>query len=242
MSNRSASPKPTGNGKAEGAKDVSNAGLPEVDPHGFTKGLPLFGGLLLVPRLIGYGIAFAIHKYGKTTLYDKNIKKLGEDVGYVYVAAVLIGFMSSWLNNYPMMYKTMVMRTGSGNLRANMMIYKEAGGKADAPYVVLEESGPVGAYNRANRSLTHFTETSGSVLICTLLAGYIFPFPTMVLTAIFTVGRILHQVGYSSPKGYGAHAPGFILVMITTMTLEMLCLLAAMKKFGGPVKSGKAEL
>lgn len=194
-----------------------------------------------MPRAIGYAIAFAIHKYGKTKLYDKSIKKLPEDAGYVYIAAVLIGFVISWLNNYPMLYKNMVMRQGSGNLRANMMIYKEAGSKADAPYVVLEENGPVGAYNRANRSLTHFTETSGSIVICTLLAGYIFPFPTMVLTAIFTLGRILHQVGYSSPKGYGAHAPGFILSFVSTMTLEMLCLLAAMKSFG-PVKVGKAEL
>jgi len=240
MSNRAASPKPTG--KTEEPKDVSNAGLPEVDPNGFYKFLPVFGVFLIVPRLIGYGIAFAIYKYGKTAFYDKNIAKLGEDTSYLYIAAVLVGFLSTWLNNYPMMYKTMVMRQGSGNLRANMMIFKEAGGKADAPYVVLETEGPVGAYNRANRSLTHFTENSGSMVMCTLLAGYVFPFPTMVLTAVFVVGRILHQVGYSSPKGYGAHAPGFMLAMVSTMALEMLCLLAAMKSPGGLAIAGKAEL
>ena len=34
------------------------------------------------------------------------------------------------------------------------------GAKEDAPYVVLETQGPVGCYNRANRSLFHFTEAS----------------------------------------------------------------------------------
>jgi len=231
MSNRSASPKPTG--KADEAKDAGPGGLPEVDPKGFIKFLPVFIGLLIIPRAIGYGIALAIYKYGKTSLYDKNIAKLGEDVGYLYIAAVLLGFLSAWLNNYPMMYKTMIMRQNSANLRANMMFYKEAGGKADSPYVVLETEGPVGAYNRANRSLTHFTENSLSVFVCALLAGYIFPFPTMVLTAIFALGRILHQVGYSSPKGYGAHGPGFALSAVSTLALEMLCLLVAMKTPAG---------
>lgn len=48
------------------------------------------------------------------------------------------------------------MRLSSGNLRANMMIYKQLGSK-DGQYVVLETEGPVGCYNRANRSLFHFT-------------------------------------------------------------------------------------
>lgn len=237
MAGRTASPKPTG--KAEDATNGSGA-IPEVDPDGFTKFLPVFVGFMFVPRLIGYGIAFAIYTYGKTTLYNKNIGKLGEDGGYLFIAAVLMGFMGGWLNNYPMMYKNMVMRHNSGNLRANMMFFKEAG-KADAPMVVLETEGPVGAYNRANRSLTHFTETSLPVVPCILLAGYIFPFPTMVLTAVFAIGRILHQIGYASPKGYGAHAPGFVLAMVSSVTLEMLCLVVAMKSLT-PGASGKTEL
>ncbi len=57
-----------------------------------------------------------------------------------------------------MLYKHKVMRLNSGNLRANMMIYKELGAKEDAPYVGLETQGPVGCYNRANRSLFHFND------------------------------------------------------------------------------------
>ena len=38
---------------------------------------------------------------------------------------------SPWpgINNYPMLYKSMIMRFSSGNLRANMQIYKQHGGE-----------------------------------------------------------------------------------------------------------------
>ena len=79
--------------------------------------------------------------------------------GYLYAAAAVFGLMVSWVNQYPMLYKHKVMRLSSGNLRANMMIYKELGAKGDAPYIGLETDGPVGCYNRANRSLFHFSAT-----------------------------------------------------------------------------------
>merc|ERR1719473_1741107 len=123
-----------------------------------------------------------------------------------------------------------------------MMIYKEAGNKDSV--VILETEGGVGAYNRANRSLTHFIENSLPVILCLALAGNIFPFPSFVLAAVFTGGRILHQLGYASPKGYGAHAPGFLLAFIATMALEGLCLFVALSNLGvGHARSeAKSEL
>ena len=50
--------------------------------------------------------------------------------GYLYLAAAVFGLMVSWVNQFPMVYKHMLMRLSSGNLRANMMIYKELPGFA----------------------------------------------------------------------------------------------------------------
>merc|ERR1712064_251269 len=102
----------------------------------------------------------------------------------------------------------MIMRAKSGNLRANMQIFKQLGASSDAPYIVLETEGPIGSYNRANRSLTHFIENSIPTAIFVVLVGFVFPFPAMVLTAVFALGRVMHQMGYAS-GGYGAHGPGF---------------------------------
>jgi len=230
---RTESPAPTAQASEtqDDAKAGSvKAGLPEVDEGGFMKFLPLFGVFLVVPRAIGYGIAYSIHKYGKTALYDKNIAALGEDAGYLYLAAVVISFAVHWVNNFPGMYKSMIMRMGSGNLRANMMIFKEAGSNADAPMVLLETEGPIGSYNRANRSLTHMTENSLPVILAIALAGRVFPFPTFALAVLFGVGRILHQAGYAT--GYGAHAPGFMCAFLSMNILEMLCLIAGLQNLG----------
>lgn len=87
-----------------------------------------------------------------------DLFRLQGEHGYLYAAAAVFGVMVSWVNQFPMLYKHKVMRINSGNLRANMMIYKELGAKEDAPYIGLETEGPVGCYNRANRSLFHFTD------------------------------------------------------------------------------------
>ena len=122
----------------------------------------------------------------------------------------------------------MIMRFTSGNLRANMQIYKQYGTDAAKGYVLLETSGPVGSYNRANRSLTHLVENSIPVAMLILLSGGIFPFPTFVFTCVFGAGRVLHQVGYAT-IGYGAHGPGFAAASTATFVLQMLCFLAADK-------------
>jgi len=124
----------------------------------------------------------------------------------------------------------MVMRFGSGNLRANMMIYKEAGSK-DTNHIVLDTEGVIGSYNRANRSLTHFTENSLPIVLCIMLSGRVFAFPTFVLTAVFCGGRVMHQVGYAS-IGYGAHAPGFLAASLSAAILQGFCLLIAAKNLG----------
>merc|ERR1712107_101374 len=91
--------------------------------------------------------------------------------------------------------------------------------------------GPVGSYNRANRSLTHLVENTLPVVLCLVLAGRIFAFPTFILTLAFAAGRIMHQVGYAS-AGYGGHALGFLVAMVCSVILQGLCLLAAAKNLG----------
>merc|ERR1719210_2365063 len=109
-----------------------------------------------------------------------------------------------------------------------MMIYKVASSDKGAPYVVLETDGPVGSYNRANRSLTHFVENSLPVVMAILLAGRVFAKPTFFCTAAFALGRVMHQIGYAS-VGYGAHAPGFLITTLSTAVLEGFCILIGAK-------------
>merc|ERR1712070_492653 len=67
----------------------------------------------------------------------------------------------------PMVWKSKVFRRKSGTLRANLYVFKSAT-KPDDPAIVLEDKGDVGAYNRANRSLHHFSEYVAATIVTLL--------------------------------------------------------------------------
>jgi hypothetical protein len=123
------------------------------------------------------------------------------------------------------------MHTKSGNLRANQFIYKVIGaGSGTLGKVVFDDEGDVGAYNRANRSTLHFVENAGSFVLAFVLVGLAFPFPTFICTCFFAVGRIMHQVGYTS--GYGGHGIGFAMSAVGSSTLEGLAFIAGLHLMG----------
>merc|ERR1719272_1405235 len=209
-------------------------GLPELTEEeratAYSKGKGLVCGLLLVPRVICMGIGVAVYLYGDTAFYNKQIALVTNGRwGYVYVGAGVFSFLVSFLNMFPTAVKAKVMLQESGNLRANMAIYKVAvpAGEKAMPYVVMEEDGPVGEYNRANRSLFHFNENAANVVMNFVFAGFVFSFPAMVCICIFAFGRILHQQGYTT--GYGSHGAGFGIAMLSGGTLEALVLITAYK-------------
>lgn len=204
-------------------------GMPEGIVFNAKKSAGMVAAVCTIPYGIGAGIAYAIYKFADNAAYVAKIDKIrGADMNLndVYIAVVVIAFLATLLNNIPMYFKDKVMTGASGNLRANMTISKvnvQTGGKF--PYVVLEDEGAIGEYNRSNRSMLHFVENSASVLLSIPAAGYVFPRPTLILTCIYAIGRVMHQQGYV--KGYGKHAPGFTLVMLSEKTLVGLVLMAA---------------
>lgn len=204
-------------------------GMPEGVVMNPKKSAGIIAALSTVPYAIGSGIAFAIYKFADNAAYVAKIDKIRSadlNLTDIYIAVVVMAFLATLLNNIPMYFKDKVMTGASGNLRANMTISKvnaQTGGKF--PYVVLEDEGVIGEYNRSNRSMLHFVENSAAVLLSIPAAGFVFPRPTLILTCIYAIGRVMHQQGYV--KGYGKHAPGFTLVMLSEKTLVGLVLMAA---------------
>jgi len=213
-------------------------GLPEVSQKEVAqesaKMLKMLVAMLTVPRVVGIGSAFLVLTFGASGLYRVKLGKIAEnDLGYLYLSAFVMSALVQWLNVYPMLFKQKLLI--KGNMRANMCFFKmcvagPATGKP-TPYVVMEEEGVVGEYNRANRSMFHFNENLGGVLLNLLLAGFVFPLPAFVCVVVFALGRVLHQVGYAS-GGYGKHAPGFMLTMLAMFCLEGMVLIAALGAFG----------
>jgi len=218
-------------------KNIGADGLPVMTDDereaGYAKGLKMIGVILLVPRLICLGLTLLIYFFGDKAFYDRQIAIVTDHrLGYLYIGVGVFSLLVSWLNMWPAVVKAKVMLGNSGNLRANMAIYKvnvQEGTKA-LPYVVLEENGPVGEYNRANRSLFHFNENATNVVLNICFAGFVFSLPTMIFIMVFAIGRIMHQRGYAM-GGYGSHGAGFGIAMLGSTALETMVWIAAVKSF-----------
>jgi hypothetical protein len=197
-------------------------------------------------QAIGVAIAFGVFKYGATDAYSKAIGAASADGGYwKYAGLAVIAYTVRFVNFFPMTFKEKVMKGAlrdeiGKNMRSNPFIYTTVGSKTKE-VVLFENDGLMCKYNRANRSLTHMIENFASVLAGLVLSGSVFPFPTFVCTCVFGVGRILHQVGYSS--GYGNHGLGFMFAMLATLTMEGMCILVALAGLGLlPVETPPCEL
>jgi len=178
--------------------------------------------ITFVPLGIGTLIALAIHKFGNTEKYDEKITAVkAAETLWVYAALVVFGRMVTFINVYPMIFKGKIMAGDSGNIRSNPFIFKQIGDKAMENMVIFEDQGDIGAYNRANRSIHHMIENFGAFVAGLFMAGSVFPFPVFVLVCLFSAGRVMHQVGYTS--GYGSHAAGFMCATLAATTVEGLC-------------------
>ena len=197
-------------------------------------GLSLLVMMMLVPPVIGFLLALLIWKSGSTDIYNMRIAIIYlADQHWSYLSAVVFCRLVNFLNMYPTcMHRAKIMRDEweFGNVRANMSIYKAIGQNAAPNAVVMVEDGDVGAYNRANRSMHHFVENAAHFCVGVVMATAVFPFPTFVLVAVFALGRVAHQTGYTT--GYGAHRIGFGISQVCTLMLEGLCLVVFLKGAG----------
>lgn len=184
-----------------------------------------------VPLLIGTGVAWCIFNFGATAKYEARVTEVvAKELHWAMAALCVLGRCVAIVNILPVIWKHKIMTLTSGNLRSNPFIYTAVGDDAAPHNVVLETEGDIGKYNRANRSLHHMIENFAVVVAGIFAASQVFPFPTFIVTCLFSIGRVAHLVGYT--YGYGKHAPGFALSTTATSTIEGMLALIALKGFG----------
>ena len=65
--------------------------------------------VFIIPVVLGLLMAAGIYKYGRTAAYDANMKPLiANDMHWVYLAVVVLGRCVSFVNMFPMGYKSKV--------------------------------------------------------------------------------------------------------------------------------------
>lgn len=178
---------------------------------------------LSVMLAAGTGLAFAaLYFDSKKITYESKILGLkAHDLQWLYLALVVLGRAIQMVNLVPTGFKKGL----KGNIRSNPFFYETNDDKKTM--VIFQSDGTNGMYNRSNRSVQHMVESFGAFLASIGPVGYLFPKQTFVVVSVFSVGRILHQKGYSWK--FGGHAAGFALSTLAILTLEGLALLAFLK-------------
>jgi len=190
--------------------------------------------ILTVMTTIGFGMAYASLSLDKNSdLHATKIESIQSmDLQWLYLALVVLGKTILIINFVPMAYKKGI----KGNTRSNPFFYEQVGGdddennKTEKPMIGYKEDGPIGMYNRSNRSVQHMVENSGGFFAAIGPVGWVFPKQTLAVVMAWSLARISHQKGYAG--GYGKHALGFVLSMFCIQTMEGLALIAFLKGQG----------
>jgi len=188
---------------------------------------PVLAGLVFFVLSIGTGIAYGLVALdrSKPVIYDSKIQTIRDgDLQWLYLGLVLLGRMIVFLNFVPIRYKNGL----KGNIRSNPFFFETVEGeKGKKTMVLYQEEGSNGKYNRSNRSIQHMIENSGAFFATIGPVGFVFPKQTCAIVAVFCVGRIVHQKGYS--QGYGNHGLGFVISLLSIAALEGLALITFLK-------------
>jgi len=183
---------------------------------------------------IGFGVAYGSIAFDSNAeLHATKIQTIvGMDLQWLYLALVVLGKTILLLNFVPTSYKKGL----KGNIRSNPFFYeavKDNTKKTEettSTMIGFKEDGPIGMYNRSNRSVQHMVENSGGFFAAIGPVGFLFPKQTLAVVCAFSIGRIVHQKGYAN--GYGSHALGFVFALFSIQTLEGLALIAFLKAQG----------
>ena len=100
-------------------------------------------------------------------------------------------------------------------------------GSPPLPYVMFETEGDLGRFNRAQRAVQNYLEYVPALGLYVVLAGYVFPRPVCVCTALYIVCRILMAVQYA--QSATGRQKGFMLSQLSASVIEGLLLICAGK-------------
>eukprot|EP01001_Neometanema_parovale_P010180 NODE_6410_length_849_cov_227.236915_g6174_i0.p1 GENE.NODE_6410_length_849_cov_227.236915_g6174_i0~~NODE_6410_length_849_cov_227.236915_g6174_i0.p1 ORF type:complete len:212 (-),score=50.29 NODE_6410_length_849_cov_227.236915_g6174_i0:155-790(-) len=192
------------------------------------KGIPLKSGYdkmplpptLLYPifstifSLIGFGAAQAIYAvFGMGN--EKILSFIREnDLAYLYA-----GYFALKIGQLCMGINLGEARKASKVNIPDQQVYKCHGkGGSAVGYVLMENEGILGQFNRAQRAVQNYNEVLPMVVLSFLLAGLVFPKPVCCLASLFALARLFGAIGYT--RDVEGRMGGNMLGTLLLVTIE----------------------
>jgi len=182
-------------------------------------GIPIIGQVFAWTTYLVCGQVF-----GQQKLYDKKFEFVKEyQLGYVFLALWILS-----VARIAVVINANAARAPARVDRPDQQVYKvmaASGPLADAPFVMMANTGPQGRFNRAQRALYNMDENLPVVLANTIAVASIFGPVVIGLVLLIAVGRIFFAVKYT--ESLNARGKGFMLCMLGEKWIEGLLLLCA---------------
>ena len=177
--------------------------------------------------LIGLAVAyFACYSpESKRESADAKIAILASyDLGWVYLGIFFVKLLQ-----LPIAIILGTARKQSKAGLPNQHVYKVMGAEGSKlGYVLMENEGDHGKFNRAQRALMNYCEVFPSVALLFVAAGVVFPADAFTALMLFSVTKIIGAIGYTE-KGAEGRQSGAALNFLSINTLNGMVLIAAYK-------------
>mmetsp|Transcript_21784 Transcript_21784/g.29981 ORF Transcript_21784/g.29981 Transcript_21784/m.29981 type:complete len:206 (-) Transcript_21784:38-655(-) len=181
--------------------------------------------IIAIFKSIGFGIAYYIFQSGATDRALGKTELLG-DLGWIYLAVWVLT-----ITQPIMFFFSQGARETIGFPRPDMHLLKvvndwrSPNAKATG-YAVLDNEGTNGKFNRSSRAVYNYLEYLPVLLVNSIVAGFVFPYPIFILSLITFAGRTFYSLGYTA--SFKARIPGFLVSTFAQNTLEGLTLLSGL--------------
>mmetsp|Transcript_12225 Transcript_12225/g.25823 ORF Transcript_12225/g.25823 Transcript_12225/m.25823 type:complete len:214 (+) Transcript_12225:98-739(+) len=149
------------------------------------------------------------------------------DLGYLYAALIVLKVGQ------------FLMGANAGNARKyakvhtpDQHVYQVKGAEGSKlGYVLMDNDGKNGRFNRAQRALQNYQETYPQTLAYILASGFVYPKEVFVLAAMYATFRVVSAIGYTSSTD--GRMAGFIGSNFVASIMEVLVGIIAFKTILG---------
>ncbi|CAK9029552.1 Uncharacterized protein SCF082_LOCUS18841 [Durusdinium trenchii] len=169
-----------------------------------------------ISMTMGQVLAWPIYLLGDREAYDKKIDILASlNLGWLYLALFVVYYTKQIVSQH-----ASFVRNHANVSLPNHTVHKVfvPQGQKQLPYVLLEEEGPVGTANRAQRGFENLMEYLPMYLAYLCAVGFVYPFPVFMNACVFFLARAKYAFDYTASTD--ARTAGFAVFGMAQACLE----------------------
>ena len=206
--------------------ETDSKGIPLKGPTPEGVRVPVFYAVMnAVFGAIGYVAAyFWAYSAAKHEVADIQIQIVAQfNLGWLYLGILMLKNLQ-----LPIGVMLTLARNEAKIHLPNQHVYKVMGTEGSKlGYVLMENEGTLGDFNRAQRALQNYVEQFATLFMLYIAASWVFPREAFVCATIWAVSRIMSASGYKT--NVDGRMGGMVIGVLAASVLQGMIILVAIK-------------